>query len=72
MAAEAQALPIDSDERAEAHQEISAYLVENPIHLPLVQFSSVVLARPEVVGADEMVEVVICKLDFRGVGVAGS
>ncbi len=72
MAAEAQALPIDSDERAEAYQEISAYLVENPIHLPLVQFSSVVLARPEVVGADEMVKVVIGKLDFRGVGVAGS
>jgi peptide/nickel transport system substrate-binding protein len=69
MADEALALPLDSDERAEAYQEISAYLTEEPIHLPLVQFSTVVLAGPDVVGADNLVKVVIGKLDFRGVGV---
>jgi peptide/nickel transport system substrate-binding protein len=72
MADEAQALPLGSDERADAYQGISRYLVENTIHAPLIQFSTVVLAGPDVVGADEMVKVVIGKLDFRGVGVAAS
>jgi ABC-type transport system substrate-binding protein len=72
MADEAAALPLGSDERAEAYQEISAYLVENPIQVPLTQFSTVILARPEVVGAEELVKVVIGKLDFRGVGIAAS
>ncbi|HEY8523596.1 MAG TPA: ABC transporter substrate-binding protein [Acidimicrobiales bacterium] len=72
MAEEADALPLGSDEREAAYQEISAFLQENPIHLPLIQFSTVVLARPEVVGAEHMVKVVIGKLDFRGVGVTES
>lgn len=72
MAEEAMTLPLDSDERAEAYEAISGYLVDNPIHAPLVQFSTVVLASPDVVGAEELVKVVIGKLDFRGVGVAES
>jgi ABC-type transport system substrate-binding protein len=72
MADEALSLPLDSDERAEAYQGISGYLVDNTIHAPLIQFSTVVLAGPDVVGAEELVKVVIGKLDFRGVGVAAS
>jgi peptide/nickel transport system substrate-binding protein len=72
MADEALSLPLGSDERADAYEGISGYLVENPIHAPIIQFSTVVLAAPDVVGAEELVKVVIGKLDFRGVGVAGS
>ncbi|OLT10392.1 hypothetical protein BJF79_26180 [Actinomadura sp. CNU-125] len=69
MAEEAQRLPAGSTEREQAYRKISAYLVENPVHVPIVQFSSVVLARPDVVGSADLVVQDIGKLDLRGVGV---
>lgn len=72
MAQEAAALPAGSDEQDEAYREISRYLVENPIHSPIFQYSTVVLARPDVVGAEGMIPTGIADLDFRGVGIAAS
>jgi peptide/nickel transport system substrate-binding protein len=72
MAQEAATQPVDSAEQEEAYREIDAWLVENPIHVPLVQFSTVVLSQPEVVGFENMVTTTIGELDFRGVGIAAS
>jgi peptide/nickel transport system substrate-binding protein len=70
MADEASALPPDSPEQEQAYQEISAWLIENPIHAPIFQFSTVIVARPNVVGAENMMITGIADLDFRGVGVS--
>jgi ABC-type transport system substrate-binding protein len=72
LADAASVLPAGGAEREEAYQEIAAWMVENPVHVPLVQFSTVVLARPEVVGSSNLVVQDIGKLDLRGVGVSGS
>jgi peptide/nickel transport system substrate-binding protein len=72
MAAAALSLPVGSSEREEAYQEIGAWLQENPVHLPIAQFSTVVLARPEVVGHENLVIQDLGKLDLRGVGVEAS
>ncbi|MFV2179027.1 ABC transporter substrate-binding protein [Actinomadura sp. LOL_016] len=69
MAEDARALPAGSAERERAYQRISAYLVENPVHVPIAQFSTVILARPDVVGSGALVVQDIGKLDLRGVGV---
>jgi ABC-type transport system substrate-binding protein len=71
MADAAAAEPVDSAEQEQAYQEISAWLVENPIHVPVVQFSSVILSRPDVVGSENMMTTTIGELDARGVGIAG-
>jgi len=68
----AAALPAGSSEQAKAYQDIDAWLVDNPIHVPIVQFSTVILARPEVVGTENMVTTTIAELDFRHVGIAKS
>jgi peptide/nickel transport system substrate-binding protein len=72
MTEAARALPAGSPEQEAAYQEISAWLVENPVHVPIVQFSTVILSRPEVVGIDNMMTTGIAELDFRHVGIAGS
>jgi peptide/nickel transport system substrate-binding protein len=72
MADAAAAEPVDSPEQEQAYQDISAWLVENPVHAPLVQFSSVILSRPDVVGSGNMMTTAIAELDFRRVGVAAS
>ncbi|OLT10387.1 hypothetical protein BJF79_26155 [Actinomadura sp. CNU-125] len=69
MAKDARALPVGSTEREKAYQAIGAYLVENPVHVPVVQYSTVVLARPEAVGSENLVVQDVGKLDFRRVGV---
>jgi peptide/nickel transport system substrate-binding protein len=69
MAREAAAQPVDSDEQQQAYEDIAAWLVENPVHVPIVQFSTVILSRPEVVGFENMMTTGIAELDFRGVGV---
>lgn len=43
-----------------------------PVHVPLVQFSTVILSRPDVVGFENMMTTGIAELDFRRVGIAGS
>ena len=70
MADEAIALPFGSTERDEAYQAINRYLAENPIHVPLVSSTSVIVARPEVVGSDLMAPGTFLNLNFRGVGIA--
>ncbi|HEY8525290.1 MAG TPA: ABC transporter substrate-binding protein [Acidimicrobiales bacterium] len=72
MADEARRLPVDSDERRAAYQEIGAWLAENPVHVPIVQFSTVVVGRPNVVGIDNMLPLDIANLEFRGVGLTES
>jgi peptide/nickel transport system substrate-binding protein len=69
MAREAAAQPVDSDEQQQAYEDIAAWLVENPVHVPIVQFSTVILSRPEVVGFENMMTTGIAELDFRNVGV---
>ncbi|QFG25296.1 ABC transporter substrate-binding protein [Actinomadura sp. WMMB 499] len=71
MARDARALPVGGPEREKAYREIGAYLIENPVHVPIVQFSTVVLARPNVVGSADIVVQDLGKLDFRRVGVTG-
>ncbi|HEY8527065.1 MAG TPA: ABC transporter substrate-binding protein [Acidimicrobiales bacterium] len=68
LAGEARTHLLGSPERERAYQEISRYLVENPIHVPIVQFSTVNLCRPEVVGCENLHD--LGRLDFRRVGVA--
>jgi peptide/nickel transport system substrate-binding protein len=72
LAGDAVSLPVGSPEQEAAYQEISAWLVDNPVHVPIVQFSTVILSRPEVVGAENMMTTGIAELDFRNVGIAGS
>jgi ABC-type transport system substrate-binding protein len=72
MADAAAAEPVDSPEQEQAYQDVSAWLVDNPVHAPLVQFSSVILSRPDVVGSGNMMSTAIAELDFRRVGVAAS
>jgi ABC-type transport system substrate-binding protein len=66
MAEQAQAMPFGSAERATAYQDISSYLVENPVHVPIVQWTPVTLYRSNVVGS------VVTKFgpgEVRGVGI---
>ncbi len=71
MATDAQALPLDSDEREQAYQEISAFLVENPVQVPRVQFYTAVLANANVVGLDTLIPVSpIGRIEFRNVGIS--
>jgi peptide/nickel transport system substrate-binding protein len=72
MAAEALALPLDSTERETAYQEIAAWLLDNPVHVPIAQFSTVAVARPEVVGAENLLVQDLANFDFRRLGIAGS
>jgi ABC-type transport system substrate-binding protein len=68
MADAALAVPVDSPEQEAAYQAISAYLVENPILVPIAQFTTVHLCRPNVVGCDTLPE--LGQLDFRRVAIA--
>ncbi|MFV2179759.1 ABC transporter substrate-binding protein [Actinomadura sp. LOL_016] len=70
-ARDALALPVGGPEREKAYREIGAHLIENPVHVPIVQFSTVVLARPDVVGSENLVVQDIGKLDLRRVGATG-
>jgi hypothetical protein len=67
MAEEGKTLPVGSEERDELYRELNDYLFENPIHAPLLQFSSVTVCRPEVVGCDNLFE--IGRYEWRGIGV---
>jgi peptide/nickel transport system substrate-binding protein len=70
MAGEGLRLPLGSDERRQAYQDIGAWLAENPVHVPIVQFSTVVVSGPNVVGTDNLLPLDIANLEFRGVGIA--
>jgi hypothetical protein len=67
LANRARMLPLDSPAREVAYRQISAYLVDNPVHAPLAQFVAVYLCRPEVVGADRLLDIALT--DFRGIGI---
>lgn len=70
MAADANKLPVGSDAQNVAYQAISKYLQQNPIHIPILQFGAVYLARRQVVGSDNFsLNGVAAAADFRGVGV---
>jgi ABC-type transport system substrate-binding protein len=69
MADAARTLPVGSPQQAQAYQQISTYLVDNPIHVPLVQFGAVFVAAPNVVGSDDMSLTGAVDLSFSGVGV---
>jgi peptide/nickel transport system substrate-binding protein len=70
MADAAKALPYHSDEQEKAYQDIWAYLVENPIHVPIAGAPQIIVSRPEVVGADHLISFTIASLDLHGVGIA--
>ena len=70
--AAAATLPFGGPEQEEAYQEISAYLVENPIQVPYVNFSTVILARPEIVGSEKTIVTGVADFDIRGVGKSAS
>lgn len=72
MADEGVELPAGSAEREQKYRDISAYLVENPIHVPIATYSTTMLSRPEVVGSRDVVVEVLANIDFRRVGVAAS
>jgi peptide/nickel transport system substrate-binding protein len=69
MADEARLLPVGSEERTKAYQEISAWLVENPVHVPITGTVQSILAQPKVVGADTLMKYAISRLDPRHVGI---
>jgi peptide/nickel transport system substrate-binding protein len=69
MAASAKALPYGSDEQKQAYQEIDRWLVENPIHVPIAATVHIVVARPNVVGAENLFTYSVSRLDPRGVGI---
>ena len=71
LALKARALPVGSAAREAAYKQISAYLVANPIHIPIAQFSTVLVGRPDVVGSRTLMATGIADLDFRGVGRSG-
>ncbi|HEY8525287.1 MAG TPA: ABC transporter substrate-binding protein [Acidimicrobiales bacterium] len=62
-------LPVGSEEREALYREISNYLFEHPIHAPIVQFGSVTVCRPEVVGCENLFE--LGRFEWRGIGVTG-
>jgi peptide/nickel transport system substrate-binding protein len=68
MAADALVLPVDSAEREEAYQEIAAWLVDNPVHVPIAQFSTVAVTRPDVVGSENLLVQDLANFDFRRLG----
>jgi peptide/nickel transport system substrate-binding protein len=68
---EAKALPFRSDEQREAYQAISRWLVENPVHVPITRTVHVVVARPNVVGSENLLMFSVSRVDIRRVGIAG-
>jgi peptide/nickel transport system substrate-binding protein len=68
LAEEGLRLPVGSEEREQHYQEIAQYLFENPVHVPIAQFSSVTVCRPEVVGCEQLFD--IGRMEFRGIGLA--
>jgi ABC-type transport system substrate-binding protein len=69
MADEAKTLA-DIDEANAAYQEISRYLVENPIHVPIAQWMSTIVCRPNIVGCETMPD--IGWIELQKVGVAAT
>ncbi|MGH2488745.1 MAG: ABC transporter substrate-binding protein [Candidatus Limnocylindria bacterium] len=68
MADAALVMPAGSDERQQAYQDISGYLVDNPIHVPVGNLWSVVVSEPDVTGSDQLITLSFTDLDFRGIG----
>lgn len=68
MAEEGLRLPVGSEEREQHYQQIARYLFENPVHVPIAQFSSVTVCQPRVVGCESLFD--IGRMEFRGIGVA--
>jgi peptide/nickel transport system substrate-binding protein len=69
MANEARLLPLGSEERTAAYKEISAWMVENPVHVPITGTVQSILAQPKVLGADTLMKYAISRLDPRHVGI---
>jgi peptide/nickel transport system substrate-binding protein len=72
MAAKAKVLPLGSKERERAYQGISRYLVENPVHVPILLSWYIFVARPNVVGFDTVGVSSTGDLEFSGVGLRKS
>jgi peptide/nickel transport system substrate-binding protein len=72
LAAAASAAPLDSPEREAAYKKVSQYLVANPVQIPLVWGTQTWLARPNVVGAENVSVRKQSEVEFRGVGIAAS
>jgi ABC-type transport system substrate-binding protein len=56
LSAKANSAEFGSPERTEAFEDVSVYLAENPVHVPLNRSWFVILARPNVVGAENLTE----------------
>jgi peptide/nickel transport system substrate-binding protein len=69
LANKAKALPVGSADREEAYQEISRYLVKNPVNVPIGGYPVVNVARPNVVGAKNLRTELVEFLDFLRIGL---
>jgi peptide/nickel transport system substrate-binding protein len=54
MIEEAAVLPLESDERTVAFEEINKYMVENPVWVPMCQQTNLFAGTSQLVGLDEM------------------
>jgi len=66
----AKALWADSAKQTSAYQAISRYLVANPLQVPIAPFILTDVARPNVVGAENLQISVLDQFQFRGVSIA--
>jgi len=53
MAAAARTLPVGSEEREQAYQELNRYLIEKPFHVIICAENAYLVARPNVVNFDQ-------------------
>lgn len=73
LAAEARSLPVGSDERQAAYEDVTRYVLEHPVHVHLNAFPSIFLSRVGVVGADTMPYAALAPTpDTAGLGLAAS
>jgi peptide/nickel transport system substrate-binding protein len=65
----AKSLAFGSKEREKAYQDVSRYLVESPVHVPIYLSTFTFMTRPNVVGSKTMLVSTTGDVEFRGVGI---
>jgi peptide/nickel transport system substrate-binding protein len=72
LANKAKTAPFGSEARNKAYQDVSRYLAENPVHVPINRSWWVILAQPEVKGAKNLAlaDWNGAEIEFQKVGVA--
>jgi ABC-type transport system substrate-binding protein len=69
MAAKAKTQRPGSNEEQKAYQEISRYLQENVLHIPITTLWATVVTRPNVIGSEHIMPINVGRTEFRYVGV---